>query len=292
MDKLFFIVNATAGSGRSGKCFDQVRRELDKRGISYGCEFTQAPHHAEDLTRAALLRGESTIVAVGGDGTINEIASVMCGNATTMGILPFGTGNDLAKVLKLPTDPDGALEVLLNGTVRPMDAGMANDKFFINIAGLGFDVDVLVNTEKYKKHFNGMLPYMLGVINTLSHLRTLHITLTVDGKTIQKDSILVAVGNGTHFGGGMKVTPLADPFDGLFDVCLIEIMPMLKLLSLLPGFVNGKHLKSKQVHYFNATEIVVECDEPCMLDFDGELGSSVPAKFTIIPGAINILVAK
>ena len=111
------------------------------------------------LTRPAVEAGERCVIAVGGDGTVNEVASVLVNTGVVMGVLPFGTGNDLARVAGFPEDPEAAVDTLLAGRTRRMDAGMANDRFFLNVSGFGFDVDVLVNTERYKEKYNGMLPY-------------------------------------------------------------------------------------------------------------------------------------
>lgn len=163
MERLFFILNPVAGTGRGAKYFPQLRAVLDAKGVDYGYARSEHPGHAVELTRQAVAAGEKRIIAVGGDGTVNEVASALYGTGVVMGILPLGTGNDLARTLGLPTEPLEALDVVLNGQVRPMDAGMANDCFFINAAGYGFDVDVLQRVEKYKKRLNGMLPYLLGI---------------------------------------------------------------------------------------------------------------------------------
>ncbi len=294
MKKLFFIVNEIAGSGRSGKGFEQVRRILEERGIPYGCEFTQAGGHAIALTKAALLRGEKTIVAVGGDGTLSEVASVMCGREERLGMLPLGTGNDFAKALHLPTELESALEVLLGGQVRRIDAGRINGRFFINVAGLGFDVDVLNYTLIYKKHLNGLLPYILGVLRAIAKPKTLHMTISIDGVESKEDLLLLAVGNGTHFGGGMKVTPNADLSDGLFDICMIrEIKKKSKFVALLPDFVKGEHLKhTEYIRYERGAHIIASAEpgENSQLDIDGEIDGGLPVEIELLPGALNVLV--
>ena len=290
MDRLYFIVNPTAGSGKSAKLFSGIRRILDEVGADYGFALTERPKHAVSLAGTALAGGERRIIAVGGDGTVNEVASALCRSDATMGILPFGTGNDLARALHLPTSPRAALDVLYKGIARRMDAGIANDRFFANVSGFGFDVDVLLNTERYKKNFNGMMPYLLGILSAISHLRTLHLTVKVGGETLHRDSMLITVGNGTHFGGGMNAMPNADPFDGLFDVMIVKKVQVMRFLSLLPSFIHGRHLGFPEVECFRTTELTVECPEKSVLNLDGELDSNTPVHFKLLPGVLNMLV--
>lgn len=290
MDKLYFIVNPVSGSGRDRRDFARVEALLRERGTAYEAVYSEHPGHAVALARAAVEAGERCVIAVGGDGTVNEVASVLVNTGVVMGVLPFGTGNDLARVAGFPEDPEAAVDTLLAGRTRRMDAGMANDRFFLNVSGFGFDVDVLVNTERYKEKYNGMLPYLLGIVRTLSHLRRLHLTVTHDGVSESFTGVLVTVGNGQYFGGGMHAVPPADLYDGLFDVLVIKNLSLLHFISLLPCFIKGKHMRNPVVHHFRTAELSVECEEPCILNLDGELGSATPASFRLLPGAIPMLV--
>lgn len=290
MDRLYFIVNPISGSGRGRRDFARVEALLRARGAAYEAVYTEHPRHAIALTQAALAAGERCIVAVGGDGTVNEVASVLVNTGVTMGVLPFGTGNDLARVAGFPGDPEAAVEVLLAGYTRPMDAGMANDRFFLNVSGFGFDVDVLLNTERYKERFNGMLPYLLGIVRTLSHLKRMQVAVTHDGKRETFTSVLVVVGNGQYIGGGMRAVPPADLYDGLFDVLVIRNLCLLRFISLLPRFIKGKHMGHPIVHHFRTAELQIASEPACILNLDGELGSSTPVTFRLLPGAIPMLV--
>lgn len=205
-----------------------------------------------------------------------------------MGILPFGTGNDFAKAVGLPTDPDAALEAALYGQVRPVDAAMANDKPFINVGGTGFDVDVIINTEKFKKRFNGMLPYMLGIFQSLMHLKPVTFEITADGESFTERALLFNACNGTHFAGGMHVAPMASPYDGLLDVCILRTISIPQFLLLLPRYTRGIHTASRHVRYFKAKEIAVRCDSENIINLDGELDSSTPVTFKVLPGAIKL----
>ena len=290
MKRLYFIVNPVAGAGRAGSGFRQICGELDRRGMDYGFEFTRGPGHGAALAKEALSRGEEYIIAAGGDGTVGEVASAMAGSGRIMGILPLGTGNDFSKALGLCTDPLGALDTVLQDNPVPTDAGMANDRLFVNVAGMGFDVDVLLNVDKYKEKFRGMLPYLIGIAKSLMGLRSLHLTIDDGERKFSRDVTIISVGNGTHFGGGMNVTPHADPRDGLLDICIVRKVSKLRFMRLLPLFIKGRHTHRKEVEYFRAKEIFVECDKPCIIDCDGELINSTPVRFRILPGALNLLV--
>ena len=151
--------------------FAIARGLLEKRNAEYGFCYSEYPGHAVKLAKQAIENGERNIVAVGGDGTLNEVASVVKDHkGVRLGLLPFGTGNDFARGIGLPEDEEGLVDALLSGNTRMVDAGAAGDGFFMNVAGFGFDVDVVRYTEKYKRKLNGMLPYMLGILKALIYL--------------------------------------------------------------------------------------------------------------------------
>ena len=290
MSRYYFIVNAVAGSGRSGDWFERAAAEMANRGMNFAFDYTDGVDHAARLAAAAVERGEQAIVSVGGDGTAREVASSLVNTGVPMGVFPFGTGNDFASALGLKVDPIGALEDLLRATPVPIDAAMANDRVYINAAGTGFDVDVIHNTEKFKRRFNGMLPYMLGILKSLMHLKPFRITVTVDGEAFEEEALLFDACNGPRFAGGINVAPIAALNDGLLDVCILKKLGIIGFLMLLPSFVKGKHLGSPHIRYFKAKEIRLESSRESTLNLDGELGSSTPVTFKILPGALTMLL--
>ena len=290
MTDCYFIVNPVSGSGRAKAQFDEVRAELCRRGMPCRFDYTAGRDHARQLAAAALLRGETRIISVGGDGTANEVASALINTDAAMGILPFGTGNDFARALGLPTEAIAALDAVLCSSIRKVDAATAKDKVFINVAGTGFDVDVILYTEKFKRRLNGMLPYMLGIFQSLIHLRTLRFSITADGEHFDEEALLFDACNGSRFAGGINVAPLASVQDGMLDVCILRRLSIPGFLMLLPRFVKGQHIDSKHIRYLKAREITVESSTECTLNLDGELGSSTPVTFRILPGALNMLL--
>ncbi|MBO4848549.1 MAG: diacylglycerol kinase family lipid kinase [Clostridia bacterium] len=286
----YFIVNPIAGGGKALEKFERVKQYFAKKRADFSYVMTDRAGQSTALAEEAYEKGERYIVAVGGDGTINEVAACLYKkDDVVMGICPFGTGNDFARVLDIPTDPDEAAGVLAEGTPRPVDMGLADDKPFINVGGIGFDVDVVINTEKFKKRFHGMIPYLFGIVQSMAHLKGIPVKITADGKQTSEDILLCAVANGSHFGGGMAVAPEADATDGLFDVCVIRRVGLLQFLHLLPKFVKGRHIGRKPIDYFRASEVSIDCGRRPM-QLDGELGEYAPVTFRLVPGALKIML--
>lgn len=291
MRRFYFIVNPVAGSGRGSRSFLEARSILQGRGAQVEYAYSEYPGHAIQLIQEALAAGESSIVAVGGDGTVREVAGGMIGSHATLGFLPAGSGNDLTCALGISTDVMEAVDILLNGTERYLDTATANGTPFFNVGGLGFDVQVIVKTEFYKKRLNGMLPYFMGIVSSLTHLSPLRLTYRADdGPETVMDSLLTVVANGNRFGGGMMAAPLASPYDGMFDVCAIAAIKLPTFLNLLPSFIKGKHLDKKPVTYFKASEITIDSVPPARVELDGEIIESTPVAFKLQPRSLRVLV--
>ena len=235
------------------------------------------------------------MLALGGDGTVREVACGLIGSEVPLALIPCGTGNDLARALHIPTQADAARPIALGGQVRDMDAATANDMLYFNVAGFGFDVDVLDETEYFKTRCrNGSIAYLRGLFAAIKHLksRKTQITWTDENgaeQQIERNVLLIAAGNGTHFGGGMNVTPKADPFDGLLDICVIHDVTKAALLRVLPLFLRGKHLGTRYVTYFRAREATAVCDPVSRIETDGEVMPGTPVTFHIQPGRIRVV---
>lgn len=290
MSKFYFIVNPVAGSGRAKEWFEKAAEEMTRRGVDFSFDYTERKEHGMELAAAARERGEQAVIAVGGDGTAREVACSLINSGIPMGVFPFGTGNDFGSALGLKVDPMEALEDLLNAVPTVIDAAQANDSVYINAAGTGFDVDVIIHTEKYKRRYYGMVPYLLGIFKSLLYLKWDHFTITADGETFEEDAILVDACNGRRLGGGIKVAPIAELNDGMLDVCIVKKLGRLGVLRVLPSVVKGKHLDSRHVRYFKAKEVRLESTRQNILNLDGELGSSTPVTFKILPGALTLLL--
>ncbi len=295
MRRLYFVVNPISGAGHGKRGFEEAARLLDEKGADYGFAYSQYPGHAVLLAKEALAQGEKCIVAVGGDGTLREVAGAVAGcENVELGILPFGTGNDYARGVGLPEQIEALLAILLEGRARPVDAGDAGGAFFLNVAGFGFDVDVVRYAEAYKKRFSGMLPYLLGIFRSFVRLSRTSVRVESDtGETFDLEATLFSVCNGCRFAGGIRIAPLADPADGLLDVCILKAVTLPALLWLLPICIKGKHLKhTKHFIYFKARSVLAQTAKPAALELDGELIGSAPVHFAVRPGALKLLTGE
>lgn len=292
---MLFIVNATAGAGTCKEKFDEVQKILSKHNVSYSAEYTNCSGDATDIAIKHIQSGENFIVAVGGDGTVREVASALINTGTTFGILPFGTGNDFVKPLGIPTGTEAAANNILHGTPTPIDACRVNGQYFVNVAGIGFDVDVLVETERFKDKYKGMMPYLLGVLRSVIHRKKLPMRIICDGNITEGNFILVNIANGSHMGGGMKVAPSAVLNDGLFDVVMIKYVSLLKFITLFPTFIKGMHVKYKKtVTVVRARNVKVQMlnESEMPIQADGEINEVTPATFEVLPCALNIVLPK
>lgn len=293
MSGLHIIWNPVAGNGAAVRACAEVCAALDSRGIPFSIAKSAYPGHAVELTKTAIAEGCERLIILGGDGTVREVAASLCHTQIPMGIVPCGTGNDISRPLGIPRDTMQALELALHGTPRKMDAGLANDELFFNVAGFGFDVDVLDYTEIYKKKYkNGSLAYLHGVVRAIAGRKKRRTTITWPDGSLVEDVLLIAAGNGTHFGGGMMVTPNANPFDGMLDICIIHNVGWFNVIPMLIRFMKGKHLGSRYVRYFRTTELTAACDPVSRLDIDGEVMPGTPVTFKILPEALWVVAGE
>ncbi len=289
MKNIFFVVNPTSAAGKCAERFDVAYACLQKHGISGTVLKTQRQGHGIDLTRQAVKEGADCVVIVGGDGTVREACSVLARENIPVCIFPFGSANDFGVALNLPEAPEEAANQLINGETRLIDAAEVNGEIFMNVAGFGFDVEVLIQTENFKKRMGDKTAYIFGLIKALAHLKAKRVKLEHDGVKYDLAAFIVTVGNGKYIGGGMNAHPKADATDGLLEVCVIKNVRKIKVPPLLLKFMKGRHLDLPDTIYFRTDEITVECEEESVVQLDGELIGKTPASFKIIPGAIRLI---
>lgn len=270
----FFIVNSTAGRGKTGKKISKIVNSLNSHKLDFEIELTKAPKHATKIAEDAIAKGFNHIVSVGGDGTLNEVVNgIMTSGRSTevnLGILPEGGGNDFAANFNLSDKVDKAIETLLKFNLRKIDVGKIEDKYFINALGIGFDarVAVISNTIKY---LNGLPRYILAVLKALITLKMARAEIILDNCKLHKPFLLLAIGNGLSTGGGFLLTPEARVDDGLLDICFISKVNRRRVLNLLPSAIKGKHLKEPEVIIHQSKKIEIICQEPLPIYYDGEL---------------------
>lgn len=284
----YIIFNPTAGAGRSHKAMQAVLQRLDEKGVQYKLSQTGYKQHAVKLAKEAVGKGYDGIISIGGDGTLLEIARELEGTCETLGIIPAGTGNDFRRAVGVPKDVLAALDVILAGRKKRVDIGFLGDCPFLNVAGTGFDVEVIHNTEKVRRLFTGGFAYFLGILLSIFGHKNITIEITANGQTIRRDVLLVAVANGKCYGGGLNVAPDSSVTDGLFNVLILNHVPKWRILAELPKLKKGQIDKISVAEQFTCRELTIACRQPQAFNLDGEVYGQTPERLFIKPAALSV----
>ena len=242
-----------------------------------------------DTIRAHAAEIDLAIVG-GGDGTLNSAAPGLLDTGMTLGILPLGTANDLARTLGLPADPVEAARVIVAGATRRLDLGEVNGHPFFNVASVGFSATLARNlTSDAKKRF-GVLGYAVAALKLLSESRPFRVEIEHDGRIERGRTIQVSVGSGRFYGGGMTVDEDAAPDDGRLNVYSLEVAHWLELLKLVPSLRWGTQKRWKNVRSFETTALELRTTRPRDINADGELVTTTPARFRIHTRVLDVCV--
>jgi YegS/Rv2252/BmrU family lipid kinase len=277
---MLFIINPISGKGKKAKLI----KTLQARGCKVA--FTEYAGHAEILAREAT---DDIVVAVGGDGTVNEVARGLVGSEKALGIIPCGSGDGLARHLGIPHNVDKALAILEKGDCRKMDAAEVNGRLFFSVCGVGFDAVV---SEKFAKcGKRGLANYVKLGLKTWVNYAPEHYTVEVDGVTVQTDAVFITVGNSNQWGNGAKITPLADCFDGLLDVSVVDKFGFLELPVQACRLMAGTVHKSRRVECYKGKKIRIirNAEGPAHADGDWFVTSNV-LDISVIPAALKVVV--
>lgn len=233
------------------------------------------------------------IVAVGGDGTVNEVFNGIMGTEAIFGIIPAGTGNGFAREFDLPMQPEEACKVLVEGYIREIDVGKANDRYFLGTAGVGFDALIAEVASKSLGPLRGMwLYFFAGAFVFFKYDRQL-VDVEIDSQIVKVKPLLVAIANTRIYGGAALIAPDAKPDDGQFDVCVIEDMSVIRLAMSVPKLFTGKHIHLHEITMYKGKSITISAPKPMPVHVDGEpMEGSSRIQFTLLPKAIRILVPK
>jgi diacylglycerol kinase (ATP) len=282
------IINPIAGSGHALTVGSKIGEMLKERGVEHTLEYTQGIGHATRLARAATERGADTVLSVGGDGTLSEIAAGLVNTRTTLGIIPAGTGNDFVKAIGTPRKWEDALEYALIHPALPLDTGVINDSFFINVCGTGFDVMVLEYALTAKKYARGLLPYLYGVIAAIHAYKPFAMTVEIgDDIKLQGEYMLCSVANGRYIGGGIPILPVAKVDDGLLDIMVVDTLPRWRIPFYLPSLMGGSLMKKKMAHHYRAAKCSIT--SPGMrVNLDGEIVPMPSAHFEVRPASLLV----
>ncbi len=296
------IVNPVAGAYSTRRKWPRISKLLKYVGLSFDYEYTEGAGHAIELARVAASDGYRYIVAVGGDGTVNEVANGILHSAspaeTSLGIVSTGTGSDFARSVGIPRDYISACSFLVSSRRRLIDVGVVEFKskgqtlqrFFVNVAGVGFDAEVVKETERLPKYFGGTVPYLFGLLRTLFSYKNKSVVLNVENEVWTGRILNVVVANGSYVGGGMHIAPQAELDDSLLDVVIIGDIGKFELLKALPMVYKGTHINHPKVRMEKATHITIESSERMLVYADGEVLGESPVSFWLMPAALNIVV--
>jgi diacylglycerol kinase (ATP) len=285
----YIIFNPTAGAGRSHKALEIVEDILKEKNKEYIVHKTEYREHAIELARGAVGKGYEGIISVGGDGTLLEAAQALQDTDEVLGIIPAGTGNDFREAIGVPGDVAQALEIILAGHSMRVDTGLINGtKSFLNVAGTGFDVEVIRNTNKVRRAFTGGFAYFLGIVMSILGYKNKKLRITADGKKMEREVLLIAVANGRCFGGGLRISPRSDIADGLLNVVILNKIAKPRILIELPKLKKGQLERISVAEQFVCKEITIECDEKQHFDLDGEIAGETPATFTLKEKALRV----
>jgi YegS/Rv2252/BmrU family lipid kinase len=286
--RLAVIVNPTAGAGRARAALPRIGAELERIGADFHLIETTSADHARAEGAAASERGEA-VGALGGDGLVGTLAGVLCRSETPLALLPGGRGNDLARVLAIPTEPEAAARVAVEGVEKAIEVAEVDGTSYVGIASCGFDSDAnrIANEAKV---IRGSLVYLYAALRALAAWKHATFEVTVDGELHRVTGYSVLVANSKAYGGGMFVVPHAELDDGLLDVMLSGASSKLHFLRSLPKLFNGSHVDDPNIRFIRGEQVEISADRPFAVYADGDPIAELPVRVRVARQALRVLV--
>ena len=294
MKNIHFIINPISGTGENRVSEQLIHNYFpEAEGYQTHIFFTEFKFHAKKLALQCIEAKADVIVASGGDGTINEVASCVVGTGITLGIIPAGSGNGLASNLNIPKDHNQALQLIKNGVDLKIDVGSVNGNYFFSNSGMGFDAQVIKNYEASNERT--ITSYLKSSMKALRELASQHkYSVEVDNKTIECQPFMIFVSNSNELGYNLSLTPKASLMDGKLDVLVVSKINKIKALLFAFLMLFKKHEQLKEVQVYSAKSINVTSDnnEPIEFQLDGEVkkSDSNTLNFSILEKALSIFI--
>ncbi len=299
---LTVILNPASSGGRGARVRPRVEAHLDRLGIAFELLQTERPGHGSELARESALAGVERILAVGGDGTIHEVANGILGGAPpgvgpALAVVPVGTGNDFFRMVGAPRKVESALEVLASGAERRFEVGHARwddgEAWFVNLLGVGLDVAVLQQRARFAR-LSGLTQYVAGALSALVRFKPLHLRVEVDGSDrFVGPALISAVTVGPSIGGGFLLSPTASAHDGHLDLFVVEPLSAMKVARYLPRVLRGSHGREAEIHMERITDVRITGPgpEPLNFEMDGEVSAATTRclEITVVPGALRVI---
>jgi YegS/Rv2252/BmrU family lipid kinase len=298
--KTVFLVNPASANGATGRAWPRLEQQARELGLSGETLHSQCPGELAALARSAAEGGADLLVAVGGDGTVNEIVNGIAGlPGVELAVIARGTGWDFVRTYGIPRRLEEAVAVARAGRTREIDVGRAvfhdqagteQTMYFANIASAGMSGAIARRANVTSKALGGKVSYLWATVAVLSRWRSGELNVTVDGERRSARMHDVVVANGRYFGGGMEICPDAEPDDGVFDVLLIGDLTKRDLLFTLPKTYRGSHLPHPKAEVLRGSRVAVDAPTAVPIELDGEQPGTTPASFELVPRALRLRV--
>jgi diacylglycerol kinase (ATP) len=292
------IVNPTAGGGRAVRLVPWIRERIGAAGGELGAatlHVTARAGHAEELAVRAVSDGVERVVAVGGDGTVQEVVNGMlaaAGGEATLGVVPVGSGNDLARSLGLPRRTEDAWSVAVGGEALLIDVALASgggrSRWFASAGGIGFDAQVAAAMATRSGWQRGTAGYLLTTLSELRRFSNRRIRLTLDDETAEHNVLFVAIANGAYYGGGMRIAPDAVADDGALDVCIVGDISRMTAIRQLPNLYRGTHVRHPAVALARARRVTIEGGSETLIHLDGEPFGGLPLEIELVAARLTV----
>jgi diacylglycerol kinase (ATP) len=298
-EQAVFLVNPASANGATGKRWPELAHRAGLLGLSGETLFSERPGHLIELAREAVDGGARLVVAVGGDGTLNEVVNGIAGRDVELATIPLGTGMDFVRTYGVPTKFDDAVRVAVAGATRTIDAGRVHyrtwggeeaDRWFANVGSVGMSGAVAQRANGMSKAFGGKATFFYALTRVFLEWENTEVTVTLDDGEHRGRMHDVVVANGVWHGGGMKLAPDAAPDDGLFDVVLIGDIGKVDFLTTAPKIYKGRHVAHPKVEVLRSRRVEVDAAEPLPIEVEGEQIGTTPAVFEVVPGALRLRV--
>ena len=298
-EKAVFLVNPASDNGATGKRWPELAHRAARLGLTGETLFSERPGHLTELARAAVDGGATLVVAVGGDGTMNEVVNGIAGRYVDFATIPLGTGMDFVRTYGIPTKFEDAVRVALTGTPRTIDAGRVSyrtwggqdaERWYANVGSVGMSGAVAQRANGMSKALGGKATFFYALTRVFFEWENTDVTVRFDGEERHGKMHDVIVANGVWHGGGMKLAPDARSDDGAFDVVMIGDVGKVDFLTTAPKLYKGKHVNHPKVEVVRTARVEVDAAEHLPIELDGEQVGTTPATFEVVPGALRVRV--
>ena len=287
--RILYIINPKSGAGRKDEIPGLVESLTDTGLVEARIRYTDAPKHATVLAAEAVMEGYDVVVAVGGDGSVNEAGKALTGTRTALGIIPMGSGNGLARHLGIPLKPEDAIPVINKGSTIVMDTVRVNDEFCAGTIGIGFDAHVAHLFAKSSKR--GYSTYVKLVLTEFYKYKPNLFRLVVDGNEIEKECFLLTFANSSQFGNNAVIAPFADVQDGILDVSMMKKFPVLVAPHLIYRMMNNVIHKSRFFEMTRGREVTVRNTGTILGHIDGEpVTFNGDLNIRLVPSSMKVVI--